>query len=111
MPIYKILLPAEWSAFEAAGVSGVFEGSPLDRADGFVHLSGGDQVAGTVERYFADQPELVILAVDPQPLGEALRWERSPSGGVYPHLYAPLPRSAVAAVHRITDRSDLSALS
>jgi uncharacterized protein (DUF952 family) len=107
VPIYKILLPAEWAAFEAAGV---FEGSPLDRADGFVHLSGAAQVAGTAGRYFAEEPELVVLAVDPAPFGDRLRWERSPSGEDYPHLYAPLPLSAVVAVHRITDRSDLSRL-
>ncbi|WP_432827748.1 DUF952 domain-containing protein [Dactylosporangium sp. CA-092794] len=97
MPIYKILLPAEWADFEAAGV---FAGSPLDRADGFVHLSTAEQVALTARRYFAGAGELVVLAVDPAPFGAALRWEPSPSGGVFPHLYAPLPRSAVLEVHR-----------
>jgi uncharacterized protein (DUF952 family) len=93
--IYKILLPAEWAAFEASGASGVFVGSPLDRRDGFVHLSTREQVAGTVERHFAGEPELVVLAVEADPLREWLRWE-----GSFPHLYAPLARSAVAAVHR-----------
>jgi uncharacterized protein (DUF952 family) len=97
VPIYKILLPAEWDAFEAAGV---FDGSPLDRADGFVHLSGADQVTGTAARYFGSEPDLVVLAVDPAALGDRLRWEQSAAGGTFPHLYAPLPMSAVVAVHR-----------
>jgi uncharacterized protein (DUF952 family) len=97
VPIYKILLPAEWAAFEAAGV---FEGSPLDLADGFVHLSTAGQVSQTAARFFAAEPDLVVLAVDPGPLAEHLRWEDSPRGGTFPHLYAPLPMSAVLAVHR-----------
>ena len=95
MLIYKILLPAEWAEFEAAGR---FDGSPLDRQDGFIHLSTREQVAATAGRFFAGEPELVILAVDAGAVQEALRWE---SG--FPHVYASLPRAAVTAVHRITD--------
>src|SRR4051812_11228711 len=56
--IYKILLPAEWAEFEAAGR---FDGSPLDRRDGFIHCSSREQLAGTAQRYFGDQPDLVVL--------------------------------------------------
>jgi uncharacterized protein (DUF952 family) len=96
--VYKILLPAEWAEFEAAGH---FDGSALDRRDGFVHCSSRDQVAGTALRYFGDVPELVVVAVDATTLGEWLRWETSGGGGPFPHVYAPLPRAAVVAVHRI----------
>ncbi|GAA4258698.1 DUF952 domain-containing protein [Dactylosporangium darangshiense] len=105
MPIYKILLPAQWDAFQAAGV---FEGSPLDLADGYVHLSTGEQVSGTAARYFAGEPDLVVLAVDAEALGERLRWEESPRGGTFPHLYAPLPMSAVLAVHRFPGAAAVS---
>ncbi|GAA0743204.1 DUF952 domain-containing protein [Dactylosporangium roseum] len=98
MLIYKILLPAEWAQFEAAGR---FDGSPLDLRDGYVHLSSRDQIAGTARRFFADAPDLVVAAVDAQLLGAWLRWEVSANGGPYPHLYAPLPRVAVVAVHRV----------
>ncbi|GAA2396690.1 DUF952 domain-containing protein [Dactylosporangium salmoneum] len=96
MTIYKILLPAEWDAFEAAGV---FEGSPLDLADGYVHLSTAEQVSRTAGRFFAGAGELVVAAVDEAPLGGALRWETN-DHGTFPHLYAPLPMSAVAGVRR-----------
>ena len=98
MLIYKILLPGEWAEFEAAGR---FDGSPLDLRDGFIHCSSRDQVAGTAVRHFGDQTELVVLAVDPLVLGKWLRWEVSRNGGPFPHVYAPLPRAAVVAVHRI----------
>lgn len=95
--VYKILLPAEWGEFETAGV---FEGSPLDRADGFVHLSSAAQVAGTARRFFAGEAGLVVLEIDEAAFGDALRWEPAATGESFPHLYAPLPMSAVRAVHR-----------
>jgi uncharacterized protein (DUF952 family) len=105
--IYKILLPGEWAEFEAAGR---FDGSPLDRRDGYIHCSSRDQVAGTAERYFGDQPDIIVVALDPLVLGAWLRWEVSRNGGPYPHVYAPLPRSAVVAVHRIAGTSSVDAV-
>jgi uncharacterized protein (DUF952 family) len=40
-----------------------------------------------------------VLEVDATALGDALRWELSRGGALFPHLYAPLP---VAAVSRVT---------
>jgi uncharacterized protein (DUF952 family) len=37
----------------------------------------------------------MLLAVNPDSLGDALRWEASESGTLYPHLYAPLSLEAV----------------
>jgi uncharacterized protein (DUF952 family) len=102
--IYKILLPAEWAAFEA---DGRFDGSPLDLRDGYVHCSSRDQVAGTAKRYFGTEPDLVVVALDVQTLGMWLRWETSANGGLFPHVYAPLPRAAVVAVHRIAGASSV----
>lgn len=44
---------------------------------------------------------LVIVALDAQRLGDAVRWEGSPGGGVFPHVYASLPASAVTAVYTV----------
>lgn len=95
--IFKLLTSAEWAAAQTAGQ---FDGSADDRRDGFVHFSTADQVVETARRYFADVPDVVLLTVDPAPLGDALRWEPSRGGDLFPHLYAPLPVSAVtSAVH------------
>jgi uncharacterized protein (DUF952 family) len=96
--IYKILLPAEWDAFEAAGS---FDGSPFDRESGFIHLSSREQVAETARRVFADEPALVIAAVDGDLVGDTLRWEDAPGRGRFPHVYGTLRRDAVVAVYRV----------
>jgi uncharacterized protein (DUF952 family) len=64
----------------------------------YVHLSAADQVAGTLAKYFADVPDLILLAVDPAMLGADLRYEPSRGGALFPHLYAPLPLAACQAL-------------
>jgi uncharacterized protein (DUF952 family) len=90
--IYKILTRAEWAAAQAAGT---FAGSAVDLADGFIHFSTTAQSAETARRHFANQPDLVVLEVEADHLGEALRWEPSRGGELFPHLYGPLASSAV----------------
>jgi uncharacterized protein (DUF952 family) len=102
VPIYKILLPAEWAEFETAGR---FDGSPFDRTSGFIHCSSREQVGDTALRVFGEEPQLVVVALDEQVLGEWLRWEDATGGGRYPHVYAALPGDAVVAVHRVAGAS------
>lgn len=90
--IYKICHAGEWVA---AAARGAYAGSAKDREDGFLHFSTREQLAGTLARYYADATDLVLVAVDPEALGEALKWEPSRDGALFPHLYAPLPLSAV----------------
>ncbi|MEV0729237.1 DUF952 domain-containing protein [Polymorphospora sp. NPDC050346] len=90
--IYKLLAAAEWAEARARGS---YPGSAVDRRDGYVHLSGRDQVVETAARHFAGQRGLVLLTVDPGRLGADLRWEPSRGGALFPHLYAPLPVDAV----------------
>lgn len=90
--IYKILSRAEWRAAQAAGR---FDGSAVDVADGFIHLSGADQAQETAAKWFAGQADLVLLGVEADALGEALKWEASRGGALFPHLYRPLLPSEV----------------
>jgi len=90
--IYKIVPGDEWRAAQEAGV---FAGSAADRADGFIHFSTAGQVAETAARHFAGQGGLVLVAVGPQDLGPALRFEPSRGGALFPHLYGALPLDAV----------------
>lgn len=93
--IYKILSRAEWAAAQAAGA---FEGSAVDRADGFIHFSTAAQAPETARRHFAGRPDLLVLEVEADDLGPALKWEPSRGGDLFPHLYAPLPVAAVRGV-------------
>ena len=95
MKIYKILPRADWAA---ACSSGRYEGSPVDRSDGFIHFSTAAQAPETARRHFAGQLDLVVLAVEAEALGAALRWEPSRGGDLFPHLYGALPADQVVAV-------------
>jgi len=95
MVIYKICPASLWR--EALRV-GAFHGSAHDLADGFIHFSTAEQLAETAQKHFAGQCDLLLLAVDAATLGEALRFEPSRGGALFPHLYGPLPLSAVVEV-------------
>lgn len=84
---YKILGSDEWEQFRREGI---FRGSPVDLRDGFIHFSYADQLAETARRHFAGRTGLVLLAIRPDRLGEALRDEVSRGGALFPHLYAAL---------------------
>ncbi|WP_126978353.1 DUF952 domain-containing protein [Frigidibacter oleivorans] len=87
MLVFKILRRPEWNGFRDAGRT---EGAPVDLADGYIHLSTAAQVAETAARHFAEESDLVLVALDSTRLGEALRWEPSRGGQLFPHLYRPL---------------------
>ena len=85
--IYKILTRREW---EAALAAGRYEGSALDRADGFIHFSTADQAPQTARLHFRGQGDLMVLAVEAGRAGAALRWEASRGGDLFPHLHDAL---------------------
>jgi uncharacterized protein (DUF952 family) len=93
--IYKILPRWEW---EAALDQRRFDGSAVDRQDGFIHFSTAEQAQETARRHFAGQEDLVVLAVEAADLGPALRWEVSRGGDRFPHLYAHLETALVREV-------------
>ena len=93
--IYKICPQPLWRQAER---DGVFHGSAVDRADGYLHFSAAGQVAETARRHFVGQADLVLIVVDADRLGAKLKWEPSRGGALFPHLYGPLPLHAVIAV-------------
>jgi uncharacterized protein (DUF952 family) len=101
--IYKICADALWREAEN---SGVFNGAAVDLRDGFIHFSTAEQVAETAARHFAGVGDLVLIAVDAEALGGALRWEASRGGALFPHLYGTLPLHAVRWVKPLALRAD-----
>ena len=87
MMIYKILRSSEWRALKSDGRT---DGAPIDVTDGYVHFSTANQLAETLARHFAGETGLQLLAVDPGPLGDELKWEPSRGGALFPHLYREL---------------------
>lgn len=89
--IYKIAPRALWAE---AVAKGVFSGAPIDLADGYIHFSTAEQSFETAAKHFAGQDDLVLIAIDGASFGDALRWEVSRGGALFPHLYAELPVEA-----------------
>lgn len=92
MRIYKILRAEEWAALNAQGET---SGAPIDVADGYIHFSTAAQAAETAAKHFAGVDGLVLAALETDDLGDALTWEVSRGGDMFPHLYGPLRRADV----------------
>lgn len=86
--IYKIVPRALWLEAEETGS---FAGAPIDIADGFIHFSTGRQVEETARRHFAGQSDLLVVAIEAEVLGDALRWDPSRGGELFPHLDGRMP--------------------
>jgi len=89
--IYKICPEFLW---QEASSAGVFRGAPVDLADGFIHFSTASQVRETAAKHFRGQAGLLLVAFDDRTLGDALRYEPSRGGDLFPHLYASLDPAA-----------------
>ncbi len=93
--VYKIVGQDQW---REALDKGVFDGAPVDLADGFIHFSTGAQVRETARRHFAGQTDLLLVAFDSDALGPELKFEPSRGGDLFPHLYGPLDPALALSV-------------
>lgn len=102
--IFHLALVSDWDAARAAGEYAVSTRGATLADVGFVHCSTGEQWRGVRERFYADLPasDLVLLTVDPT--GLDVRCE-PPAPGVeelFPHVYGPIPLSAVVGVDAVS---------
>ena len=94
--VWKIVEDTVWAALQA---DGSWSGAAIDHADGFIHLSAHDQVAGTLAKHFTSRQGLLLLGIPVDDLSPGtLRWEVSRGGDLFPHLYAPLQAPQVTRV-------------
>ena len=96
MPIiYHITTTEGWNDAREKG----FYEHPTLNAEGFIHCSEEQQVAGVLQRYFAGQTGLVKLVIDTGKLTSRYIQEWSPSTqDTYPHIYGPINTGAVIDV-------------
>jgi uncharacterized protein (DUF952 family) len=101
--IYKLVPKALWRAAEAVAE---FAGARVDLADGYIHFSTGAQVRETAAKHFSGERDLLLVTVDAERLGEALKWEPSRGGDLFPHLDGKLRLADVLRVDALPLRDD-----
>jgi uncharacterized protein (DUF952 family) len=101
--VYKVV---SREVYDASIASGTFVGQPIDKADGYIHLSTAAQLSETIRLYFAGLTDQVLFQLACAPFGAAMRWEASRNGELFPHLYAELPMRALGPIAHIDVAAD-----
>lgn len=101
--IYKVCSKSVWEEIRTLTS---WNGSPHDMRDGFIHFSTASQLEGTVRKHYAGQTDLILLVIEADTLGDALKWEASRDGDLFPHLYGPLPTSTIESAQELTTAKD-----
>lgn len=96
--LVKILRPAEWDSV----LSGEPVVAPVDIADGYVHFSSRDQVQSTLDKWFSNVSEVVLLAFDANDFSATLKWEPAREGDLFPHVYGIVSGELVKRYWRVT---------
>jgi uncharacterized protein (DUF952 family) len=67
--------------------------------EGFIHCSQRHQLRAVAELFYGDAEDLVVLVIDSEQVPADIRYEApAPGAERYPHIYGPLPVSAVTEV-------------
>ncbi len=98
--IYHLTFDADWDAALTVGTYRVSGRGMTLESEGFLHFSYADQLAGVAQRFWREpETPVVLLTVNPDLLDLPVV-EENTSGGteLFPHLYGPLPVTAVVSV-------------
>ena len=93
----KLFHIAESTDWNAALKQGTYKPAGFDK-DGFIHFSTREQVSATAERYYSGRRDLLLLEVEETDVQATLRFEASPSGELFPHVYRTFPVMLVRAI-------------
>ena len=88
--VFKALTTEDWNKSQKSG----YISTDLDEKDGFIHLSFANQLPLTLQLYFDNVQEIVLLKVDQKNLINEIIYENPNSSkrmGKFPHLYGKLP--------------------
>ena len=99
--LQHIMTPEGWARFQAEGTSEQSSRDVTLAEEGFIHCSYPEQLEATIDRFYADLPELVIVSLDPELIEAEVKEEPAADGTLFPHVFGPLPIGAVVDVaHR-----------
>lgn len=98
--IYHITTPINYAKFDAQDY---YEADSL-HSEGFIHCSTVNQLQGTAERYYSNEPEIVLLYIDESKLISELKYEMAKIGEEFPHVFGVINKSAIVALKKIKQR-------
>ena len=88
--VYKILSIREWDDAQKFG----YISTDLDKKDGFIHFSNANQLAASLELYFSDYEEVILLLPCMRKIESNLKFEPTDADskrkGFFGHLYGDL---------------------
>lgn len=94
MPLlFHITTTSAWQS----GAADPYCGDTL-HSEGFIHCSLQHQVLRVVNARFKGRQDLLLLTIYSKKVEEILKMEEGEKDELFPHLYGPLQRSAVANV-------------
>lgn len=96
--IYHVTTNAAW---QQAKENGSYTHISLEK-EGFIHNCSRAQLAGVVERYYKNIPDLLLLHIDENLLEAKLKYELAPSvNEEFPHIFGPINMDAVVEVENL----------
>jgi uncharacterized protein (DUF952 family) len=94
--LFHLAIPDDWAAAQRAGQYAVSTRGRTLADEGFIHCSFAEQVTATAARFYDDLDEVVLLRIDPDRVpGPVVVEDLFGSGEAFPHVYGPIPVSAV----------------
>jgi uncharacterized protein (DUF952 family) len=98
-PILHITSLAQWADAQAHGA---YTADSLS-TEGFIHCSDPHQVTWVAQQRFRGRTDLVVLHIDSSKVNAEVRYENLEGGTQpFPHVYGPIPCSAVIDVTPLT---------
>jgi len=93
--IFHFAFPAAWARAQSAD-----QYEPDDYAsEGYIHAATAAQIPGVTERHLRGKGPRWQLTLDCAAIAGILHWEWNDVGGeLFPHLYGPIPMTAITAV-------------
>lgn len=101
--IYHVATPSQWTAQLDAQE---YVADSL-QTEGFIHCSTVSQVSGVLERYYASEPDVLMLHIDEAKLQAELKYEVSTNQEAFPHVFGPINKGAVVELSVVKQEGEL----
>lgn len=101
--IFHLVWEIDWQSVASADEYA----PPSLQSEGFVHATKEPEKLAEVANQFYDSElhgPLLILVLDEAEIPAPIRYEDPGVGHLFPHIYGPIPKTAVAAVERMERR-------